>query len=44
MMPCPCRYQLLQVPFPESMAVIGPLVKRLEDPLELDHAVARAFL
>ncbi|CAK9011461.1 unnamed protein product [Durusdinium trenchii] len=32
------RYQLLQVPFPESMAVIGPLVKQLENPLELDRA------
>ncbi|CAJ1406967.1 unnamed protein product [Effrenium voratum] len=32
------RYQLLQIPFPESMAVIGPLIKRLENPLELDRA------
>lgn len=35
-----CRYQLLQIPFPESMAVIGPLVTRLENPVELDYAVA----
>eukprot|EP00438_Fugacium_kawagutii_P022000 Skav217028 [mRNA] locus=scaffold1803:338853:352289:- [translate_table: standard] len=31
-------YQLLQIPFPESMAVIGPLMTRLENPLELDNA------
>ena len=34
------RYQLLHVPFPESMAVIGPLVKQLENPLELDRAAS----
>lgn len=32
------RYQLLQIPFPESMAVIGPVVTRLENPFELDNA------
>ena len=40
----PHRFQLLQVPFPESMAVIGPLVKQLEDPLQLDHAATWAGL
>lgn len=35
------RYQLLQIPFPESMAVIGPLVTRLENPVELDYAATR---
>jgi hypothetical protein len=41
--PMPCllpRYQLLQIPFPESMAVIGPVVTRLENPFELDNAEA----
>ncbi|CAE7641986.1 tas [Symbiodinium sp. CCMP2592] len=32
------RFQLLQIPFPESMAAIGPLMTRLENPHELDFA------